>query len=146
MPNVLVDTGVWIELYAPRNHAGDHGRTPEEVARVQARLEPLTAVIPWPAAYEALRTRFVANRPALEAFERRLKGPRVEFVDDSPYRDDALQLCFETGVRRGRPLSMIDCLMRLILEDVNTKIPLLATFNVRDFSDVCRKRGIEILA
>ncbi len=39
---------------------------------------------------------------------------------------------------------MVDCLIRLIIEDENVKVDYLVTFNVRDFHDVCMKRGIEL--
>ena len=48
-------------------------------------------------------------------------------------------------VNRKRPLSMVDCLIRLMIEDVNVKLHYLATFNHRDFLDVCAARRIEII-
>ncbi|CAH2405647.1 hypothetical protein MES4922_40360 [Mesorhizobium ventifaucium] len=40
---------------------------------------------------------------------------------------------------------MVDCLIRLMLDDRNLKINYLATWNEGDFDDVCRKRRIEII-
>jgi hypothetical protein len=54
-------------------------------------------------------------------------------------------MALESSLRQNRPLSMVDCLLRLLLEDVNTRISYLATLNERDFADVCRKKGIEII-
>jgi len=40
---------------------------------------------------------------------------------------------------------MVDCVIRLILGDQGFAIDALLTFNVGDFGDVCRNRGIEIV-
>jgi hypothetical protein len=44
-----------------------------------------------------------------------------------------------------RPISLVDMVIRYILDDVNIRKDCLLTFNRRDFVDVCRKRQIEIL-
>ena len=100
--------------------------------------------MPWPIGFETLRTRLVKRRVAMQALERRLKGPRIQWVEDQPYRAEAFEMTFETS-RKGRPLSMVDCLIRLMLEDPNLRINYLATWNARDFEDVCQARGIVIL-
>ena len=56
-----------------------------------------------------------------------------------------MELALESSLKGRRPLSMVDCLIRLLLDDANTRIDYLATFNVRDFGDVCRNNGVEIL-
>jgi predicted nucleic acid-binding protein len=44
-----------------------------------------------------------------------------------------------------RTMSLADMVMRLMLEDVNIRVNGLLTFNRKDFHDVCRKRGLEML-
>lgn len=95
--------------------------------------------------YETLRTSFVKKRHALTQFEAYILGPGVTYVDDAPYRDDALRLALDSSLRRHRPLSMVDCMMRLILGERGFAIDALLTFNIGDFHDVCRDRGIEIV-
>lgn len=80
----------------------------------------------------------------MRGFETYLKRPHISFVEDAPYRDSALELCFSSALR-GHSFSMVDCLIRLILEDINVKVGYLATFNHVDFIDICQKRQIEIL-
>jgi hypothetical protein len=109
------------------------------------RIEPMSIIVPWPTAYETLRTKFVKNRMALAAFERQMRAANIAFVDDVAYRDEAFQLALDS-TRRNRPLSMVDCLMRLMLDDRATRIGYLATFNIPDFFDVCHARGISILS
>lgn len=139
MDAVIVDSGVWYAMFDGRD--GNH-------LKAQAKAEllsMLTVAIPWPIAYETLRTKFVRNSMALSQFEQFLKSPNVEFVPDDEFRDIAFQLTFESSLRRSRPLSMVDCVIRLMLDDVNTRIRYLATFNARDFIDVCARNRVEII-
>jgi len=137
--NVLVDTGLWLAMFDPRDP--HHAETPPKAARLSA----LRVLVPWPTVYETLRTRLVRNVPALGGFEHFLKAPRITYLDDSPFRQAAMELALESSLKGRRPLSMVDCLIRLLLDDANTRIDYLATFNVRDFGDVCRNNGVEIL-
>jgi hypothetical protein len=102
-------------------------------------------VIPWPTVYETLRTRFVRNRSGLQLFEIFLKTHPIVYIDDDIYKNEALDLSIESSLRKGRPLSMVDCLLRLIIDDPNVKIDYLLTFNQPDFVDACRKNRVEIL-
>ena len=145
MDAVIVDSGVWYAMFDRRD--GNHRE-----AQAKAELLPmLTVAIPWPIAYETLRTRFVRNAVALGRFEQFLKSPNVEFVSDDEFKEAAFQLALDSSLRRSRPLrplrplSMVDCVIRLMLDDVNTRIRYLATFNVGDFIDVCAKNRVEII-
>jgi hypothetical protein len=95
--------------------------------------------------YETLRTRFVRNASALRRFERVLKRQRITYLEDAVYRQAAFDLSLESSLVGHRPLSMVDCAIRLILEDVKIHIDYLITFNSADFADVCRKRRIELV-
>lgn len=141
MPNTLVDTGVWLSLVDPRDHIDDRAA----VDAIDDLIRDHRIVLPWPVGYETLRTRLVRNRLAMEALERRLKSRLVDWVEDRPYREAALEMTFDEAVRGGRPLSMVDCLMRLMLDDVSLGIHYFATWNARDFEDVCQPRRIDIL-
>ena len=140
MPRILVDTGVWYALCDD----GDRTASPEFLASLPNRIAPHSVVVPWPVAYETLRTSFVRKRASLVRFEQLLRSPRVEFFDDDPYRRDALELAIHSSLNRKRPLSMVDCLLRLLMDDIGVKISYLITFNVGDFADVCARRRIEI--
>lgn len=139
MEYALVDTGIWIAMFDPR----DQHR--ERIEEISEYLEICHLILPWPTLYETLRTRLARNRDALKSFETYLKRPRISLVEDEPYRETALELCFSSALQAYRPLSMVDCLIRLILEDINVKVSYLATFNNADFIDICQKRQIEIL-
>jgi len=138
MQYVLADTGVWYAMFDPRDQHWDDTQEKEEL------LDLFGLVIPWPTLYETLRTRMVSNRSALQHLQEYLRRPQVVFLDDSSYREEALDLAFSSALRNFRPLSMVDCLIRLMLEDVNVRVDYLATCNERDFADVCHKRHIEM--
>jgi predicted nucleic acid-binding protein len=135
----LADTGLWYAMFDRRDQ---HHVLASKKAEAR---ELFQVVLPWPTVYETLRTKFVRNFIALDQFERFLKRPNVTYLDDSSLRKAAFEMTLESSLRQGRPLSMVDCLIRLLLEDVNTRISYLATLNERDFADVCRKKGIEII-
>ena len=71
------------------------------------------------------------------------RRPNVEHLDEVPYREDAYEQTIRTA--RTRPMSLVDMVMRLMLDDVNVRVDGLLTFNPRDFHDVCRTRGLEML-
>jgi predicted nucleic acid-binding protein len=140
MASILMDTGVWYALCDSRDRTVD----PEIIADIYARVQLHSIVVPWPIAYETLRTRFVRSRLALERFELEIKSPRVIFLDVSSYREDALRLSIESSLRKGRPLSMVDCLIRLLIDDAKIKVSYLVSFNPGDFADICAARRIEL--
>ena len=140
MPTVLVDTGIWYAIC----DGNDGQLSTGDVRALHDRLRLHTVLLPWPILYETMRTRFVRNTIALNKFYREIKSPKVEFVDDTAYRHDALALSIESSLNRHRPLSLVDCLMRLLVDDVNLRISYLATLNARDFADVCQQRHIEL--
>ncbi|MBZ5618821.1 MAG: hypothetical protein LAQ69_08885 [Acidobacteriia bacterium] len=139
MAYVLVDTGLWYAMFDRRDQHHSDAKDKAEVLRM------FQIVLPWPTLYEALRTKFVRNAVALDQFERFLKGPNITYLDDASFRHAAFDLSLDSSLRRGRPLSMVDCLIRLLLEDVNTRISYLATFNYQDFVDVCRRNRVQII-
>ncbi|MFM7549420.1 MAG: hypothetical protein ACKO8I_11250 [Cyanobacteriota bacterium] len=67
---------------------------------------------------------------ALKGFEKQLKSQRV----------------MDPSLRQGRPLSLTDCLLRVVVDELSLGLHYLATYNVRDFSDVCLRNKIEILS
>lgn len=139
MPYVLADTGVWYALCDSRDSL--HSKALSRAGL----LEQHHVVLPWPVVYETLCTRFVRNSRALRRFVGLLKRPRIEYLDDSTYVQDALDIAIESSLSRARPLSMVDCAIRLILDDVDTRVDYLMTFNPADFLDVCERRRIRLV-
>lgn len=140
MDRFLIDTGLWYSRYDARDTAGSR----DDMETIFELAQPFDIILPWPIAYETLRTRFTKNKIGMSLFEEELKSPKIQFIDDGKYRDEAIELSFESS-RNGRPLSMVDCVLRLIMDDSNVQIRYFATWNPRDFHDVCANRRIEMV-
>jgi predicted nucleic acid-binding protein len=138
MINAIVDSGFWFALY----DSEDTYYT--EAKRIAEYLDGSNLIIPFPTLYESINTRFMKNTVARIAFENVLKLPNVTIVDDKQIKNDALQITF-TDKSKKRNLSLVDNIIRLLLEDINYKVDCLVTFNKKDFIDVCLERNIEIL-
>jgi hypothetical protein len=74
-----------------------------------------------------------------------LKDPKTVLIDDGSYRDQALHAAIRESQNRLRAISLVDMVIRFILDDPNVRIDAVLTFNQADFADVCRRRGIEML-
>ena len=61
-------------------------------------------------------------------------------MPDDDYRKDALDLTFKYSFSNKRNLSLADNIIRLILDSEKFNIDYLITFNVKDFSDVFKKK------
>jgi predicted nucleic acid-binding protein len=136
---ILVDTGSWIALFDAREQ---HHLAVAEYADL---IESLDLVMPWPIAYETLRTRFVRRPDWVASFDERLKRSTVTFIDDSDYCRDAYSLTVEYSTRMRKDISMVDMLCRLLIDDPNVRVDYLLTTNPSDFHDVCVRNDVEIL-
>ena len=67
---------------------------------------------------------------------------RITRFDDDSYRSEALELTLR---EQKRNISLVDNIIRLMLDDKNVGAKGLITFNVGDFQDVCQKNSIDIL-
>jgi len=137
--SALVDTGFWIALFDAKEPLHRQAIEHEDL------LELLTVIVPWPTVYETMRTRFVKRTQWLMAFDRLLKRPNAEFIDDRPYRDEAYALTVDYSTRFGRPISMVDMLCRLLIADATIRVDYMLTTNARDFRDVCISRRVRLL-
>ena len=143
MRYVLPDTGFWYGLFDTRDQY--HGKARENAIY----LNEARVIVPWPILYETLGSHFVRNTRALERFEQTLKSLTPTFLDDTCYRDTAFRLSIASSLNKSRnksrSLSMVDCAVRLILEDPDVRVDTSLTFNARDFADVCHRKHIELI-
>lgn len=142
MRKTIVDTGFWFALYDKRDeHYSDAQNIYENVA-----LRGDTLIIPFPTLYETLNTKFVSNKIWMANFQKIVNDPKVIKLYDEKYRNEAVNLTFKWSIYRSRHLSLTDNIIRLILDDKRNIIQSLATFNVKDFFDICTRQNIEILS
>jgi predicted nucleic acid-binding protein len=134
---VLIDTGF---LYGYCDARDQHH---DRALELFEQIKYFNLYLAWPVTYETLRTRCVRNKLSVGIFERFLRDTHIEYIDDSIYRQAVLNQTIKSAVR-GRPISMVDMVLRFILEQL-PRINALVTFNIGDFQDVCRKRNIKII-
>ena len=67
-------------------------------------------------------------------------------IDDNGYKEIALNQTFEYSIYNKRPISFVDMIIRMMLDDINLKIDAMITFNLEDFIDVCASKNIEIIS
>ncbi len=137
---VLVDTGFWRALYDGRDqyHKIASGRKSDFVDKVRI-------AVPWPVLYETINTKFTKNPLGMAEFDAVIKSSSTTLIDDTPYRDLALHVTIHDRKNPLRALSLVDMIIRFILDDVSVRIDALLTFDPSDFIDVCKRRRIEMV-
>jgi predicted nucleic acid-binding protein len=148
--NVCLDACFLIGLYDKSDQ--HHKRARELFASLFDPTTGNAGVIVWPVLYESVSTRLVRDHSRTMEMERdwrRLVSARkLIFLDDQPYRDEALELCFqETKRHRGayRDLSLTDRVLRSVLNDKSVRVDGIVTFNTADFIDVCQSSGRRLI-
>jgi predicted nucleic acid-binding protein len=146
----LVDSSYLFALYRDE---GERSNSATETFASICSESGNVLFIPWPVLYESLNSEF--SSPKTDWVERlnsdwsklrRLK--RLELVDDSPFRQADLDEWFgfaEGKTGRFRGLSLVDRILMALVEDRSKNIAALLTFDLRDFSGFCAKRGVEII-
>jgi hypothetical protein len=151
MSNYCVDSGFLFALYSPRDQRDYREKAREYFGSFKNRANKF--VLPWPVMFEAINTAVCTYQPGLELFARNLRDFRASdqlvTIDDAPYRERALQECLTQGNRpdrRGRGISLVDYVLRLILADTKLRFDGLITLDVGHFRDVCLSRQITLLS
>ena len=134
--SLLADTGYFIALYEQRD---------EHYAMAQSNkhlLDLHPVVLPWPVLYETINTRFAKRPDVLRRIDAIIMKADTLLLDDSPYREGAYRQVQQTFCRR--PLSLVDAVLRAVIEDENVRIGGLLTFNAKDFYDLCYPRHVDL--
>lgn len=102
-------------------------------------------VAPWPILYESLGTRQVKDHRAsqrLELILGRLRPQgRLHLLDDSNYRESALT----HHLANRRKLSLVDRVLRAMIEETKPHFDVLLTYNTKDFQDSCAVRRMTLI-
>ena len=132
---LLVDTGFFIAMYDERDsyHA--------EAQDKRRLLDVYAIILPWPVLYETINTRFARRRRIMARFDALITSSNTALLDDSPYPMEAYRAVAQNVVR---PMSLVDAVLRAIIEDTNVAVAAMLTFNRRDFNDVCRQYSVEL--
>lgn len=133
--NVLVDTGFWFAYY-------DNSDSFHQVAvSIMDLLDNHNILIPFPSLYETINTRFSKKKKWMEHFKALINNPNCTLISDDSYKEMTLELSMNSAIEKDRAISMVDMIIRQMLDDVNLRSDALITFNPEDFADVCRKKN-----
>lgn len=136
---IVTDSGYWFALYEPRDQYH------KQAIKLNEFIRQHHIVIPWPILYETFNTRFVKKTVQMKYMNDLFKKNNFSLIDDIMYRKAALERIFILTKFKNKTYSLVDAVIREILKDKNLQIDYLATFNTRDFIDICAKRKIEIV-
>ena len=149
MKGFLLDTSFLFALYGDE---GERTRIAESNFRSLFSRGGNILVVPWPILYEGFNTRFSGDwrriRRVDSEWSRLEELHRLQFLDDSAYRDESLRAWRTERPReskkRARGVSLVDRVLIAIMEDRNLEVRAILTFDLRDFRDVSERRNIEI--
>ena len=136
--NILIDAVLLIGLC---DHKDQHHNKSLEILK---KIHRFRLYLPWPITYEVLRTKGVKNIRYIRNLKKYNRDLNFEFIDDAPYREAAYRQTLKSALM-GRSISMVDMILRFIMDKEHIKVDFLATFNIGDFQDVCKKRNIPII-
>lgn len=129
--NVIVDTCIWFALADPKDSYSKYAGT------IEGLLQPHKILVPYPSLYEAINTRLMRNQrgQAYNLFAYLNRHEKVELITDDVYRERAFE-AVQFNLRQGKTYSLVDMVIRLMMEDVNLGQIAVMTFNVEDFVGV----------
>lgn len=149
MPNLSMDSCFHIGLFDPRDQHYERSRELFTELFEEARN---VAVVFWPVLYESISTQLVGHKGRTQAMEREWRRlwerGQLLYVDDSQYREAALEECLLETRRRDqsyRALSLTDRVLRAALLDINLRLDGIISFNEGDFADVCKRSGRQLV-
>lgn len=136
---VITDTCFWLGLVDPKDQYHERSKVLADL------IGELNIIFPWPCLYETISTHLTRRRDRLLYLEEFINKSNIILLDDSMYKTKALNEVFLLNRVAGFTYSLTDSVIREVLKDVTIRINYLATFNDRDFDDICQLRKIEIV-
>lgn len=131
---ILVDTCYWISLYDPT----DDPKQTVEAERISEEIENEEIIIPYPTLYEFVNSR-LSRREAKVAFEQLLLKPNITCLSDIDYKEKALENFFMKSRNGYSDVSLVDEVIKLIIEDKQLQIDYLVSFDRGLINDALSK-------
>ena len=143
MNNILVDTGFWYAYLGTKDSLQEKAI---EIYNKYINSGINNILVPYPVLYETINTKLLRdkNKKAADWFLKKLvSDPKFVRVPDKNYREAAFNSTI--GPTRERGISLVDNVLRIMVDDELLKIDALITFNTGDFVDICKKRGVLLI-
>lgn len=131
MKRLIVDSCIWFALLDRRD---DKHKYADQIKKV---LEMHELIIPFPTLYETINTRLKRNEyQQMEGLFNYLhRQGRVTLVPDAKYKDAALRI-INDNISTDSTYSLVDVIIRLMMEDITLGEIAVFTFNIKDFVGV----------
>ena len=120
--NILIDTGFWIALFDKRDYLSN------EADRIAKEIETFNCIIPFPTLYEFINSN-LSRRDTRDQFERFIKQSNVFRISDKKYKKDAFKNVFLNMKHGKQDVSLVDEVIKLMLQDKNLKIDYFVSFD-----------------
>lgn len=121
---ILIDSCYWIALL----DEGSDPREKEMANTIADLIDGKNLVIPYPTLYEFINSR-LSRRDQRTKLEAILKKPNVQRINDENYKEQALEMFFANSRLYINDHSLVDEIIKLMLNDKNLKIDYLVTFD-----------------
>jgi predicted nucleic acid-binding protein len=138
--NILIDTGFWYAFY---DESDPYHR---KAVEIMLFVNKHTILIPFPSLYETINTRFAKRKKWMDSFRSLINSPSCVLIPDDEYKRDTLVMTLNSSLEKNRPISLVDMVIRQMLDDVNLKSDAIITFNPEDFYDICLSRNIILIS
>lgn len=132
MYKVLCDSCFWFGLLDPKD---SYHYSAVDIFEAFESIGDVVYLMPYPSLYETLKTDICKNQTAMETFNR-IVSKNCERIADDKYRDEAFNFAMSKSNYRGQHYSLVDVIIRSIIEDNSVKKDFLVTSNTKDFKDV----------
>lgn len=132
--NILVDTGFWIALFDPAANL----QYSDEVDRIIEEIMNENIIIPFPTLYEFVNSR-LSRRDARDALKHMLDKPNIQKLSDVKYREMALENFFIKSSFSYSDISLVDEVIKLIIDDKMIHIDYIVSFDSGLINDALSK-------
>lgn len=131
MKRLIIDSGVW---YAAFDQRDDKYVYSDKILNL---LEMHELIVPFPSLYETINTRLLRNKykQADYLFEYLNDSKKVILVYDDKYREQALK-SVSSNINHNKSYSLVDMIIRLMMEDSSLGHIAVVSFNIEDFIGV----------
>lgn len=131
MKRLIIDSGVW---YAAFDQRDDKYVYSDKILNL---LEKHELIVPFPSLYETINTRLLRNKykQADYLFEYLNDSKKVTLVHDDKYREQALK-SVSSNLNQNKSYSLVDMIIRLMMEDSSLGSIAVVSFNIEDFIGV----------
>lgn len=131
MKRLIIDTCIW---YALLDKTDSQAKYADIIKKI---LDTHQLIIPFPSLYETINTKFIKNEygQATQLFTYLNNSLKVILIPDNNYKEKALDIV-QSNISKGKHFSLVDTIIRLMMEDTSLGEIAVMTFNVGDFYGV----------